>query len=70
MMSDSTDRQGARAAARDQEIDVGPDARGAGPTRTLSSAEVLGDAQEVVIDHEGQAYRLRRTSQGKLILTK
>lgn len=38
--------------------------------RRLSSRELLGDAQEVIIEHEGDDYRLRCTSKGKLILTK
>lgn len=38
--------------------------------RTLLSRELLGDAQEVIIEHEGDLYRLRCTSKGKLILTK
>lgn len=39
-------------------------------TRTVTSAELFADAREVVIDHLGQIYRLRHTSNGKLILTK
>ncbi len=38
--------------------------------RVLNSAELLAGANEVVIDHNGEAYRLRCTSNGKLILTK
>ena len=38
--------------------------------RTLSSDELLSGAKEVVIDHQGERYRLRCTSKGKLILTK
>jgi hemin uptake protein HemP len=36
----------------------------------LHSAELLGTAREVVIEHAGEEYRLRLTRQGKLILTK
>jgi hemin uptake protein HemP len=36
----------------------------------LNSAELFGRAREVVIEHAGAEYRLRLTSQGKLILTK
>lgn len=36
----------------------------------LKSAELLRGSREVVIEHEGDEYRLRLTSQGKLILTK
>ncbi len=38
--------------------------------RTLQSREILANAQEVIIEHEGDHYRLRCTSKGKLILTK
>ena len=40
------------------------------PPRTLKSSELLGPAHEVRIDHHGETYSLRRTSKGKLILTK
>ncbi len=36
----------------------------------LTSAELLGQSREVIIEHGGDEYRLRLTSQGKLILTK
>lgn len=38
--------------------------------RRLLSRDLLADAQEVIIVHEGDEYRLRCTSKGKLILTK
>jgi hemin uptake protein HemP len=38
--------------------------------RRLFSRELLADAQEVIIEHDGDLYRLRCTSKGKLILTK
>jgi len=38
--------------------------------RRISSAELFGGAREVLIEHSGVLYRLRHTSQGKLILTK
>jgi hemin uptake protein HemP len=34
------------------------------------SEELLGERTEVLIWHNGEAYRLRRTRQGKLILYK
>ena len=43
---------------------------GAAPPRRIDSATLLGAAQEVEIKHFGQIYRLRRTTLGKLILTK
>ncbi len=33
------------------------------------SRDLLGDRGELVIEHEGREYRLRRTKYGKLILT-
>lgn len=36
----------------------------------LNSATLFAGAKELVIAHAGQEYRLRQTSQGKLILTK
>jgi hemin uptake protein HemP len=36
----------------------------------VTSAELLGQSREVIIEHGGDEYRLRLTSQGKLILTK
>jgi hemin uptake protein HemP len=38
--------------------------------RRLDSTVLFGTAREVIIDHHGEEYRLRLTSQGKLILTK
>lgn len=38
--------------------------------RVWTSAEILGGEREVIIMHAGQAYRLRHTRQGKLILFK
>ena len=42
----------------------------AGALRQLDSATLLGSRGEIVIAHQGETYRLRRTRQGKLILTK
>lgn len=36
----------------------------------LDSAELFKSRNEMVISHEGEHYRLRRTRNGKLILTK
>lgn len=38
--------------------------------RRLSVAELLAGDREVILDHDGQDYRLRITANGKLILTK
>ena len=37
---------------------------------TISSTELLGKQTELLIEHGDSLYRLRVTSQGKLILTK
>lgn len=39
-------------------------------TRLWPGEVIFGGAREVAIEHEGGIYRLRRTSKGKLILTK
>ncbi|MCC7080489.1 MAG: hemin uptake protein HemP [Burkholderiales bacterium] len=45
-------------------------AQGARPAlRRVASAELFGDAAELVIVHGEREYRLRVTSNGKLILT-
>jgi hemin uptake protein HemP len=38
--------------------------------RRISSRTLFGESREVVIEHQGEQYRLRITSLGKLILTK
>lgn len=40
------------------------------PMPRLHSKELFGIANEIVIEHAGDEYRLRLTRQGKLILTK
>ncbi|MFW5845457.1 MAG: hemin uptake protein HemP, partial [Planctomycetota bacterium] len=40
------------------------------PPHCWSSAQLLGRRDEIVIHHAGTVYRLRRTRQDKLILTK
>jgi hemin uptake protein HemP len=39
-------------------------------TRRLKVSELLAGEREVILEHEGQDYRLRITANGKLILTK
>lgn len=39
-------------------------------TRTITSAELFDSLREIIILHAGEEYRLRITSNGKLILTK
>ncbi|WP_119166576.1 hemin uptake protein HemP [Algihabitans albus] len=36
----------------------------------IDSANLLAGAREILIEHKGETYRLRCTSNGKLILTK
>ncbi len=38
--------------------------------RTITSSELFGDQQEIIILHAGEQYRLRITSNNKLIMTK
>lgn len=47
----------------------GPDSGRRGKFK-IRSVEILAGAREVLIEHEGDEYRLRHTSKGKLILTK
>ena len=54
------------SAARDG---ANPDARPAVATRRISSVELLGEAREIEIEHNGRRYQLRITQTGKLILT-
>lgn len=49
-----------------QRLPAGP----ALPARRWRSGELLGQAQEIEIEHGQAVYRLRLTSLGKLILTK
>ncbi len=44
--------------------------RPAEPQRQLDSTDLLGARGQVDILHQDEIYRLRRTRQGKLILTK
>lgn len=49
---------------------LAPAASRPGCGRQIDSVTLLGPRGEVFIRHHGQLYRLRVTSQGKLILTK
>jgi len=40
------------------------------PGQTLTSAELMQGRREIVIEHQGERYRLQQTRNGKLILTK
>ena len=41
-----------------------------GRPRRLKVSELLAGEREVVLEHDGQEYRLRITANGRLILTK
>lgn len=38
--------------------------------KTITSSALFGDLHEIIILHDGMAYRLRITNNNKLILTK
>jgi len=40
------------------------------PQRKLTTEALLAGAREVILEHRGEQYRLRVTSNGKLLLTK
>ncbi|AMK75218.1 MULTISPECIES: hemin uptake protein HemP [Methylomonas] len=54
--------------ARSQTTDASPELPQGRPR--LSSQLLFGTQNEIVIEHQGDEYRLRITSNGKLILTK
>ncbi|MGH6947864.1 MAG: hemin uptake protein HemP [Kiloniellales bacterium] len=60
----SVERSGGGGAGRGGGGSAGP------KPRQIRSGELFGGTREVVIEHEGDCYRLRCTSKGKLILTK
>ena len=66
MNRDTDEPSGGSDAAR-----AGPPRRDVPPpTRRVTSEELFDQAAELEIDHQGVLYRLRKTSLGKLILTK
>jgi hemin uptake protein HemP len=40
------------------------------PERVVHAGALFGDRREIVIEHDGERYRLRITRRGKLILQK
>jgi hemin uptake protein HemP len=59
------------AEANPAHAHAGPsDAKGQAGIRELDLRDVMGDAREIVLVHNGEPYRLRITARGKLILTK
>lgn len=68
-----TELDQARSAGRGQEseADGSVPARGpGGELPRLSSRTLFRSAREIIIEHDGADYRLRLTTNGKLILTK
>jgi hemin uptake protein HemP len=53
-----------------QPADAEAPGRFASPVVCITSEQLFAGATEVQIEHHGALYRLRRTSLGKLILTK
>lgn len=47
--------------------EAGPDPR---KKHRVRAEEIFAGASEIIIEHDGEEYRLRITKQGKLILTK
>ena len=47
-----------------------PEGRRPAPPRPIDSDRLFNGAAELLIDHHGVLYRLKRTALGKLILTK
>jgi len=57
-------------ANEDGRVEAGSRKKSAKSVTVLSSEELLDGRLEVLIEHNGDLYRLRHTRQGKLILTK
>lgn len=62
------DRQGSSRMSDEKVGNV--DAAKAGGLRHVDSTVLFDGANEVIIEHDGDSYRLRCTAKGKLILTK
>lgn len=60
-------KQARTAAARPHDSSAGTAAR---KPLEVPSTQLFGGTQAIVIHHDGERYTLRRTSKGKLILTK
>ena len=57
-----TDRANPKLSGKDQPV--------AGSVQRIRLSDIMAGNRELVIEHEGQEYRLRITASGKLILTK
>lgn len=71
-MAGRNDGGGAGVRARGGAPGLGTPAMSIAPAgpRRVPVGDLLGDQREVIIEHGAEAYRLRLTSKGKLILTK
>ncbi len=47
-----------------------PPTTGHDPAPVVQAKELFGECREIVIEHEGERYKLRITRRGKLILQK
>lgn len=56
--------------SRDAANSAGTACPGSGQVPTYASSALMAAHAEICIVHEGTTYRLRRTANGKLILTK
>jgi hemin uptake protein HemP len=65
-MSDRPSTPKREAATEDQPAPAHP---AEGPRR-IKVSELLGGRREVILEHDGQEYRLRITASRKLLLTK
>lgn len=59
-----------RPADQSVSVRVGRCPTAAALTRTVTSADLFGDAKTVLITHRGEQYRLIKTKNGKLLLQK
>jgi hemin uptake protein HemP len=69
-LQDSTLRLNSHVPAKCPAPDAPLDCGNAHTPRLIDSSALLGPSAECQIRHAGQIYRLRRTRQGRLILTK
>ncbi len=56
--------------AKDETLHINVSTTSARHEREINIADLLGSHSEIIIKHEDQRYRLRITSNNKLILTK
>jgi hemin uptake protein HemP len=54
----------------DREPEAQPEPENRPEEKVVQTGELFGDRREIVIEHDGERYRLRITRRGKLILQK